>query len=574
LAGFGGSQTSEHAVTMRALPGKRWIEPSYDLPGDGLAEYSPVERAILAGRGVRTDQQAEQFLSKRYAGATEPFLLTDMQAAIERLQAARHLGHKVVVYGDYDADGVTATVLLYEVLQSQGFNVGWYIPDRFEEGYGLNADAMARLRADGANLVVSVDSGIRSVEVVELANSIGLDVIVTDHHLPGDILPPALAVLNPNRQGDNYPFKGLSGVGVAFKLAQGLLGSGGVESQTLLDLVAVGTVADLAPLTEENRQLVSAGLERLNSEPRPGLRALAEHAGVMAGRMTANSIGFGLAPRLNAAGRLAKAGEAVVLLLAKSAPEAWARAGALDQLNRERQQLTNDMLERAREIATSGQMVENLIVAIDPTFHEGVVGLIAARLVDEFYRPALVAREEGESIRGSARSIPEFHITRALEECSELLDRFGGHAGAAGFGLESANWEAFLKRLDGIAGEALREKDLRPSLSIDAVVDFELLTDGMMDFIDRLEPCGQANPQPVFATRHVSVLSKRTVGGGRRHLKLAVRQADRIFEVIGFNMGDQVEAMPATVDLAYRLERNEFRGVVTLELVLQDFRPG
>ena len=553
---------------------KRWIEPN---PEHGWGEpggYTPIQQAILTSRGVQSAPEADRFLSRRHPGSRDPFLLTDMSAAVDRLRAAQAGGQTVVVYGDYDADGVSATVLLYEALLAQSFAAGWYIPDRFEEGYGLNVAAMSKLRSEGADLIVSVDCGIRSFEAAAAARQLGLDLIITDHHLPADELPPAMAVVNPNRESDLYPFKGLSGVGVAYKLAEALRQAGGGEPPVLgLDLVAVGTVADLAPLQDENRTLVAAGLDLLNSGARPGLQALAERAGLAPGRITATALGFSLGPRLNAAGRLASAGEAVKLLLAKPGPEAAQWAENLDRLNRERQRLTSEMLDQAKRGFSSIPPAGNLIVAADPSFHEGVVGLVAGRLADEFHRPALVARIQADMIRGSARSIPEFHITGALDECADLLERFGGHAAAAGFGLEAANWEAFIQRMDRIAGAALDGRDLRPTLSMDAVLGFDQLTDDLMNFVEKLEPCGEGNPHPRFSSRRVAVLSKRAVGADRKHLKLALHQADRVFDAIGFNLGERVAEIPRTVDLAYRLDRNEYRGVVSLQLVVEDLRP-
>ena len=552
---------------------KRWIDPKPHPDWIDPGGYTAVQQAILTSRGVQSALEAERFLSGQHPGPTDPFLMTDMSAAVDRLQAARSGDQTVVVYGDYDADGVSATVLLYEALLAQGFQARWYIPDRFNEGYGLNVPAMSRLQSEGADLVVSVDCGIRSFEAAAAARRLGLDLIITDHHLPADELPPAIAVVNPNREGDRYPFKGLSGVGVAYKLAEALLETrSGRPADLGLDLVAVGTVADLAPLQNENRGLVAAGLDRLNSGARPGLQALAERAGLAPGRITANALGFSLGPRLNAAGRLASAGEAVKLLMAKPGSEAGQFAENLDRLNRERQRLTYEMLDQAKRSFSSIRPVGNLIVAADPSFHEGVVGLVAGRLADEFHRPALVARMQADTIRGSARSIPEFHITSALDQCADLLDRFGGHAAAAGFGLKAANWEAFIQRLDRIAGVALGGQDLRPRLSLDAVLDFDQLTDGLMDFIEKLEPCGEGNPHPLFSSRRATVLSKRAVGADRKHLKLAVHQADRVFDAIGFNLGERVADIPRTVDLAYRLDRNEFRGVVSLQLVVEDLR--
>ncbi len=497
-----------------------------------------------------------------------------MDRAVERLQTARQAKERVVVFGDYDADGTTATALLTGVLRSLGLDTGWYIPNRFTEGYGLNQTALSELRLKGTALVVTVDCGIRSNEIIETATSAGLDIIVTDHHLPGPELPPALAVIDSNREDDRYPFKGLAGVGLAYKLAQGLIqSSGGIDPAEQLDLLAVGTIADLAPLIDENRHLVAAGIERLNTATRPGLRALAEFAGYRQGSISATSIGFGLGPRLNAAGRLADARIAVELLLDKEGSEAWESAGKLDRLNRERQELTIEALELARSLALERPQSDDLLVATDPGFHEGVVGLAAGRLVEEFYRPALVARIEEDVLRGSARSIPEFHITEALEACSDLLLRFGGHAQAAGFLLLAENHDAFVSKMSKLASERLSGLDLRPHLEIDADLDFSELDDELMSFIDRLQPCGQGNPYPVFSTSGVELLSKRTVGKGGRHLKLTVRQSERVFDAIAFGFGKQIGALSNSLEMAYRLERNEFRGVVSLQLNVQDLRP-
>ena len=548
------------------MPRKRWIQKPSDADQELTAR-------ILATRGLTNDQEIESFLSRSYEGDTDPYLLIDMDRAVERLQEARKKGDKVVVYGDYDADGTTATALLTLILSELGLDTSWYVPNRFSEGYGLNEPALAQLHADGTQVVISVDCGIRAVETVEAANSLGLDIIVTDHHLPGPELPPALAIIDPNRREDPYPFKGLAGVGIAFKLAQGLVqSSGGINLDRYLDLVAIGTVADLAPLVAENRSLVGAGLEQLNSMSRPGVRALAEFAGASVGSITATSIGFGIGPRLNAAGRLADARQSVELLLATEGPAAWEQAGALDRLNRERQKLTNENQENARQLAQEQSQNQYLLYAADHDFHEGVIGLVAGRLVEEAYRPALVARLEDGQLRGSARSIPEFHITDALQACEDLLVRFGGHAQAAGFSVLEEHQEQFVPRISQLAADQLSGLDLRPELSIDASVGFDELGDDLMQFIDRLQPCGQANPYPVFATADVEVLSKRAVGQGGRHLKLTVKQAGRVFDAIAFGLGEQASTLPGRIELAYRLERNEFRGVVSLQLNVQDFR--
>lgn len=556
------------------MPAKRWIHPG-PFSGEAIAGLTSTQTAILSQRDLTSEQEIAAFLDKRYGDSTDPFQLRDMDRAVDRLQSARRADERVVVFGDYDADGTTATALLTGVLRSLGFDTGWYVPNRFTEGYGLNESALTEIRGAGTAVVISVDCGIRSNAIVESAGREGLEVIITDHHLPGPELPSALAVIDPNRDDDQYPYKGLAGVGLAYKLAEGLIqSSGGGSLAEQLDLLAVGTIADLAPLTDENRQLVAAGIEQLNAATRPGLRALSEFAGHKQGSISSSSVGFGLGPRLNAAGRLADASLAVELLLAKDGTAAWERAGELDRLNRERQDLTIETLERARASALDNRQSEHLLLAAAPDFHEGVLGLAAGKLVEEFYRPALVARIEGEEMRGSARSIPEFHITEALQACSDLLLRFGGHAQAAGFSLLTKNREPFMSRLTVLAADKLSGLDLMPSLAIDASLEFGELDDELMAFIDRLQPCGQANPYPVFSTSGVEILSKRVVGKGGSHLKLTVRQSGKVFDAIAFGFGRQIGELSNRLEMAYRLERNEFRGVVSLQLNVQDLRSG
>lgn len=544
------------------------MSPSVDRE---LAEFAPIERAILARRGIGSRQAAASFLERSSDQSEDPFQMADMRAAVDRLLRAREQEQQVVVYGDYDADGTSATALLVSALEAAGLQVSWYVPNRFREGYGLNRAALKELADRGAELVVTVDCGIRASAVVQ---SSPVEIIVTDHHLPGSSLPPATAVLNPHRDDDAYPFKGLCGVGIAYKLGQALLQEVGVDVDgNLLDLVAVGTVADLAPLEAENRALVWAGLEQLNRAARPGLRALSEYAGYRQGALNADSIGYGLGPRLNAAGRLADAGEAVRLLLAPAGPQAWERAAALDALNRDRRLLTSETVAQAQELAARERLAENLVLAIGEGFHEGVVGLVASRLAEQAYRPALVGVRDGSTIKGSARSIPEFHITQALDQCADLLVRYGGHAQAAGFTLEAHNLPQFAARMDAAAAAAFAEVEPVPTLEIDAKLEFPQLGEELMQFIDSLEPCGQGNPHPLFQSDGVVVLSKRAVGANRRHLKLSLRQRGAVFDAIAFGMGERLAELPRLVDVVYRLERNEFRGVVSLQLNVQDLRP-
>ena len=556
---------------------KRWrLTPP--LPSDvqhSLAEYRPFEQEILFNRGIRTTKEVDAYFTFGISQDHDPFLMSGMDQAVERLQAAVVSGENIVIYGDYDADGVTATALLVDVLRRIGASVGHYIPNRFKEGYGLNHDALTKIREWGGELVITVDCGVRAVDEVEHAVSLGLDMIVTDHHQPGTCLPPALAVINPSQRGDSYPFKELAGVGVAYKLAQALLRRlGEREPIESLDLVAIGTVADIVPLSGENRQLVRMGLEQLNHTQRLGLRAIIETIGDEFGHLNTTTIGFGIGPRLNAAGRLDSAERAFNLLMAIEEMEAKHLANQLEEINRERQHITREMVEQARMQVIGEDPPPLLIIAIDPGFNQGVIGLAASRLMEEFYRPSIVAAYGEKVIRGSARSIPEFHITEALDECEELLERYGGHSAAAGFSVRNERFDEFKQRINQVATEKLAEIELRPTLTVDAVVRFSDLDWSLHEFIERMEPCGYGNPFPVLAVQDVEVVSKRTVGAEGRHLKLTMRdEQKKVFDAIAFRQGHFYKDLPQRVDLAFRLERNDYRGVSSLQLNVLNIRP-
>ncbi len=536
-------------------------------------------RRLLYHRGYTTYQAARAFLqAEPPPGSENPYLLHGMEAAVDRLARALAHGEPIAVYGDYDADGVTATALLVEVLQELGATVRPYIPNRFDEGYGLNNDALSALHEEGIRLVVTVDCGIRSLAEADHARSLGLDLIITDHHLPGPELPRALAVINPKQPGDPYPEKALAGVGLAYKLAQALLQRLRPEAAATvrdhLDLVALGTVADLAPLVGENRHLVRSGLHRLRQPRRQGVFSLIRVAGLQPERLTATHIGFMLGPRLNAAGRLESALAALSLLLARSPAEAGPLALQLDRQNRERQRLTREVEQAAERLALDGQdEVPLLLFAAHPDFNPGVVGLAASRLVERYYRPALVAQRGPEYTKGSARSIPEFHITRALEGCAHLLEHYGGHAAAAGFTLRTERVPELVACLQAHAAEQLAHLDLRPVLKADAEVSLADLTPDLLDALRWLEPTGFGNPRPRFVARGVQVLSARTVGDEGRHLKLIVGDGRGRHEAIAFRQGERLEDLPPTIDILFTFEWNEYNGRRRPQLNIKDIRP-
>ncbi|MGH2626732.1 MAG: single-stranded-DNA-specific exonuclease RecJ [Anaerolineales bacterium] len=483
---------------------RTWIlpDPIAEADLERLGDHPPLHAQILFRRGHRSPQAVARFLAPGAAPDIGDTSLQGMAAAVDRLLAARRTGEGVVIFGDYDADGVTATAILLDVLQGLGWNASHYIPNRFHEGYGLSEAALREVAATRAGLVVTVDCGIRSLAEVAWAQARGLDVIVTDHHQPGEELPPARAVINPRRRDETYRFLDLAGSGVAYKLGQAVCRAvGQPDPHDALDLVAMGTIADLAPLVGENRDLVAEGLIRTNRKARPGIAALAAASGLRPGAVTASTIGFALGPRLNAAGRLLSADLALSLLRAKTTSEAEPHARTLDDLNRERQRLTQVTLEQAREMIVREGELPPVLIAGSADFPEGVVGLAAARLVEEFHRPAIVATIGETVIRGSARSIPEFPITEALDACRGYLLRYGGHATAAGFAIEKDRWRAFQEALQDKARVAFGGGMPVPVLHVDAVAGPDDLREDLMRFLERLEPCGNGNPHPLFLLR-------------------------------------------------------------------------
>jgi single-stranded-DNA-specific exonuclease len=546
-----------------------------------LDVYPPILRQILFNRKYRDLDGVRMFLEARAPEGTNPLNMLGVEVAAERIEFALRHGEPIAIYGDYDVDGVTATALLTQTLSALGANVTGYIPNRFDEGYGLNNEALDTLRSNGIRLVVTVDCGVRSLEEAQHAKELGLDLIISDHHHPKSVLPEAVALINPKQPGDTYPEQDLAGVGLAYKLVTGLfqvLGRRGYSipdrlEEDLLDLVALGTVADLAPLSGENRALVRAGLQAMRQPRRQGLLSLIGVCGLKAGQVTATHIGFVLGPRLNAAGRLDSALAAYELLTTESVFEAGRLAQLLDGQNRERQKITREIQEHAEQLALANNPDALLLFAAHPDYNPGVVGLAASRLVDSYYRPAIVAQQGEEFTRGSCRSIPEFHITEALDQCAGLLERHGGHAAAAGFTVRNENLAMLAEQLQQIAAEQLGRLDLRPILHADAEVPLSELKPDLLNYLDWLQPTGFGNRQAVFVTRDLKVSSCRTVGREAAHLKLSVTDGWITYDAIAFRQGHWKEQMPERVDLVYTFERNEFNGRISLQLNVKDLRP-
>lgn len=543
-------------------------------------DLHPVVARILWGRGYHDNEAVKGFLAL-YEGDDNPFRMKGMAEAVYRIRMAIRHKEKIAVYGDFDADGVTSTTLLTGVLKHLGAKVQAYIPDRVDEGYGLNSPALEGLAAQGVKLVITVDCGIRAVQEVADGVRAGLDIIVTDHHSVGPDLPPAYAVINPQQVDCPYPEKRLAGVGVAYKLVQALF----MEAQRRgfrhqdwrpedwLEFVAIGTVADIMPLTGENRGLVIAGLERLNQTQRPGLLALYKVAKAKPGEITASTIGFVLGPRINAAGRLASAMLAYQLLSARTRDHAISLAEQINQINRERQQKTRDMQEIAEADMGGFDGERALLFAADARFEQGVVGLVASRLTDTHYRPSVVVQMGVEESHGSCRSIPEFHITRALEHCDDLLSRYGGHAMAAGFTVPNENIPALRDRLTDYAQDQLAGRNLTPQLTIDAELTLDEITPALMEGLEVLQPTGEGNPSPMFVSRGIMVSNPFAVGDDGRHLRLKLVSGPTTLDAIAFRMGHLLDDLPERVDVAYQLQTSEWRGSRRIEIHIRDIRP-
>jgi len=539
-------------------------------------DYPPLLKQALYNRGIADTDDAELFFSADHRLSHDPWLMPDIEKAVQRIQQGLLRGEKIAVYGDFDVDGICATALMAQGLRMLGADVVSYIPHRLQEGHGLNSHALAELHARGVSLVITADCGISGTAQSRGMHSSRLpplDMVITDHHLPPtDGLPPAVAIVDPKRTDSRYPLSELAGVGVAFKLLQALLGGLGREDEAgqFLDLVALGTVADLMPLTGENRFLVTAGLEHLRNSHRPGIRELAAQAGLKLEKLDAQDISFALAPRLNAAGRLEHAISAYNLLMTNDDTEAMELAAKLCEQNIQRQRLTSDAMKQAGEQLTLHGVTPVLMVK-HPDFAGGILGLIAGRLCDEYYHPAIAMQTGGETVIGSCRSIPEFNITAAISQCAGLLTRFGGHAQAAGFSMPAANLGQFEKHLNEIAAKQLEGLDLRPQIEIDTETRLGELGAGIHALIQKLAPFGAGNAAPVFLSREVFIADYRTMGATGNHLRFKFRQGAALWDAVAFGMGERDVNVQVPLDIVYNLEMDEWNGENRLRLNLLDF---
>jgi len=566
---------------------KKWIVRERDHARAGqfasTLGVSPIVAHLLIARGYEDTESARSFLKPSLDQLHDPFLMRGMSDAVARLVQAIDRQEPILIYGDYDVDGTTGTAVLLRALRMLGATAGYHVPHRFTEGYGIRQDALEKAAGEGYKLVVSVDCGITAHEPLHWARANGLDIIVTDHHLPDkdEGAPPALAVLNPNQKGCEYPDKNLAGVGVAFKLIHALFRERGREAQApgFLKMVAIGTVADVAKLVGENRAIVALGLSDLPRARNHGLRALIEIAGCGEdGEMTAYDLGFRIGPRINAAGRMDAARAVIELFDAKEKEEARRLAEHLDTRNRERMEAQREIFNRAVEEFESGADRESqthaAVIAGDG-WHRGVIGLAASKIAERLNRPCVVISLDGEIGHGSARSIEAYHLYNGLESCRDLLEKFGGHSHAAGLSIKRDRIAEFRRRLNEHAASCLTEDDLIPSLSIDAELTSKDLGFQLAQDLGALEPFGAGNPRPVFMTRGWRVLNEPQIIK-EQHLKLRVAGEDnRPFEAIWWRGVEEVEATPQMnqrIDLAYDFETNRWQGDIRLQLNVKDMR--
>ncbi|MEW6714218.1 MAG: single-stranded-DNA-specific exonuclease RecJ [Nitrospirota bacterium] len=532
---------------------------------------------ILVNRGIKEPDSIKDFLYPSLDNLCDPLLMPDMKAAVERIRTAVDRSETVFVHGDYDADGITSTALLVSALRKIGLKTFYHIPNRFTEGYGVSRKGIEKAKICGAGLMITVDCGISSAIEIASARSIGIDVIVTDHHEPPDKLPEATAVINPRRTDSDYPFKYLAGVGVAFKLVQALLQSMGKSGEKAdlneyLDLVALGTIADSVALTGENRILAAYGLKEINSEKcRAGIKALRDSANIE-GELRSGQLSFTLIPRINAAGRVDDAGVVVELLLTQDNGEAKRIAGLLEEQNRERQKIGERVFRSALNMVDQDNP-GNAIVLSSAEWHPGVIGIVASRLVELFYRPVFLFSVKDSLAKGSARSIPPFHLYNGVAECADILIGFGGHGQAAGIKILPENLPVFRERIGRIAEKSLRDDDITPVLNIDASVELSDIRIDLVKELSLLEPYGEANREPLLGARCVKMIDYRVVGNG--HLKMRALQNNTGIDAIGFGKGDIMKkiSMTAAADIAFVPCINEWNGARSLQLNLKAIRP-
>lgn len=556
---------------------KKWITAHIDKEiAAQVAEnhcLDPFTALIVVSRGITEYEDVEEFFENDFSFC-DPYLIVDMEKCVDRINLALEKGERICVFGDYDADGVTATALMYSYLSNKGADVMYYIPDRVTEGYGMNCSAIDKLHEQGVKLIVTVDNGISAIEEIDYANSLGIETVVTDHHQVGETLPNAVAVVDPHREDCNVHFKEWAGVGVAFKVVCALeKGDYFDVLNEYADIIAVGTVADVVDLKDENRAIVKYGVAKINSNPCNGINALRQVAGVGERTLNAVSVTYSLAPRINAAGRMESATTALKLLLCDNLVDALDIAEKVDMCNRERHTSENEIMEAAVKHIESNQKLKysKVIVVCGENWHHGVIGIVAARITEKYGKPSIVITFDGDEGTGSARSIDGFSVYDAIKYCDEYLTHFGGHTMAAGLGLKRENVTAFFNKINEYANNI---PDAVPTLTLDCKLNPAYINATLVESLEGLEPFGAGNPQPLFGIFGVRLSQIKPVGEGNRHLRLGFNKGNIQFNAMKFST--TLEEFPFregdTVDLAVRVEKNEFKGEIKASVQIRDIR--
>lgn len=538
----------------------------------------PAMAVILMNRGIKTEKAASSYMRKSLEDIHNPFMLDGMEDAVERILSALEKNEKIVIYGDYDVDGITSTATVYKFLKSQGADVSYYIPDRFSEGYGINILAINKIARGGAKLMITVDCGITAVGEVEFAKTQGLDIIITDHHSCHEEIPKAVAAINPKRVDSSYPFPHLAGVGVAFKLVLALAIKLGMNTREVfmeyVDMVALGTIADVVPLVDENRVIADKGINAIENTKNKGMKALLDMAGAGGKSIDVNSVAFFASPRLNAAGRLENASLSVELMTCNDDERAKEIAEHLDELNSKRKEIEQKIFEEAYKQAE--EMPEDTLVYVlsGKDWNHGVIGIVASRISEAFYRPCILISVENGKGKGSGRSVPEMNLFDALSDSEELLTAFGGHSQAAGLSIAEECIPEFTKRINDFAKKNVDVASLVPKLYIDCNLGSASVTMQAAKMIETLAPFGEGNEVPVFSMMGLKVMSVQSMGADKKHLRLRLSDKNNIFNAVGFGMGEFEEKLSAgmTVNIAFNMNINTYQGSENLQLILKDIK--
>ena len=559
---------------------KKWILKEFDkarvVEISKNFNISPLTAIILYNRGIREDGQIKDFLARDLSGMHDPFLMKDMDKAVERILLAKKNNEKITIYGDYDVDGITSIAILYKYLKNMGLEVGFYVPDRMVEGYGVNRDALDKIKADGTAVIITVDTGITAIEEADYAKSIGIDFIITDHHECKESIPDVYAAIDPKRKDCEYPFKSLAGVGDVFKLIQALDSSEPIENlmDEYADLMCLGTVADISPLIDENRVIVTEGLKRFKTTKNIGLKALID-VSTNGKAITTSTIGYTIAPRINASGRLGCASTSVELFLTEDEEEAAKLADSLCHENTLRQQTEQKMFKEALEYIEQHPEIkdDDILVIPHENWHHGIVGIVSSKITEKYYKPSILFAVDGDSAKGSGRSIAGFNLFGALENCSGLLEKFGGHELAAGLTIKAENIEAFRKKINEYAKGRIEDMTLVPTISLDAQIKVPYITIDTVHDINKLQPFGVNNPTPSFSVRNIKIHRISVMSEGK-HLRMTLYKDGKYLDTVGFGMGDYYSMFREGdyIDVAFALDINDYKGFQNVQLILKDMR--